>query len=319
MHTSAKSYSRLPAPELLSTPGTDAFRLEAFAICERLAKTHYENFSVGTRLLPRKLRPHFYSIYAFCRGVDDLGDETAGDRLAQLDEWERQLRLCFDGSPDHPYFVALQSTIKEFDIPPAPFLKLIEANRRDQHVLKHPSYEELLEYCDHSANPVGHLVLYVFGHRELRLQKLSDSTCTALQLANFWQDVARDHAMGRIYLPADDMSRYGVTESTIGEGKATPEFKALMKFEVDRTRELFIKGFTLIDRVNGQARIDLALFTAGGLSVLRAIEKRDYDVLSGRPVVSKWVKVRLLVSAYLRARLGVAPLPGKLFASAAKT
>jgi squalene synthase HpnC len=314
MQTSAENPShRLSGPQLASAPGSDAQLREAFAHCERLARTHYENFSVGTRLLPKQLRPHFYSIYAFCRGVDDLGDEATGDRLALLDEWQRQLLLCYDGAPTHTYFIALQDTIRRFDIPAEPFLKLIEANRRDQCVLRHPDYEELLEYCDHSANPVGHLVLYVFGYRDPELHDLSDHTCTALQLANFWQDVARDFDIGRIYLPADEMKRFGVTEEMIGERRATQEFKRLMMFQVDRARELFVKGYELVRRVDGQARIDLALFTAGGLSVLRAIEKQDYDVLSHRPEVSKPAKIRLLASAYVRSKLGMEPVRGKLF------
>ena len=313
MNTSAGPASSLPAPRLAAAPGTDAHRDEAFEHCERLARTHYENFSVGTRLLPRPLRRHFYSIYAFCRGVDDLGDEAAGDRLALLDEWERQLRLCYGGTPQHPYFVALNETISTFDIPPEPFLKLIEANRRDQRVLKHPSYEELLDYCEHSANPVGRLVLYVFGYRDADLHAISDFTCTALQLANFWQDVARDYETGRVYLPADDMARFGVSEDMIRDGRATPEFRRLMRFEVDRARDLFVRGYELVGKVRSTAKIDLALFTAGGLSVLRAIERQDYDVLSSRPDVSKWAKVRLLASTYVRARLGFDPLPARSF------
>ena len=313
MQTSAENPLSLHGPQLVSAPGTPAQLAEAFAHCERLAKAHYENFSVGTRLLPKDLRPHFYSIYAFCRGVDDLGDEAAGDRMALLDEWQRQLMLCYGGVPSHPYFIALQDTIRRFDIPVEPFLKLIEANRRDQRVLRHPDYDELLEYCGHSANPVGHLVLYVFGYRDPELHRLSDYTCAALQLANFWQDVARDYLIGRIYLPADEMQSFGVTEEMIAEGRTTPEFKRLMKFQVDRTRELFVKGDDLVRRVDGKARIDLALFTAGGLSVLRAIEKQDFDVLSHRPEVSKSTKIRLLASAYVRSRLGIEPVPGKLF------
>ncbi len=313
MQTSASEQPPLPGPTMLAAPGTSAHSVEAFEHCERLARTHYENFSVGTRLIPSELRKHFYSVYAFCRGVDDLGDEATGDRLALLDQWETQLNLCFEGVPTHPFFVALQETIQQFDIPREPFERLIEANRRDQQILKHPDFDELLDYCSHSANPVGHLVLYIFGHREPELHALSDHTCTALQLANFWQDVTRDYAIGRIYLPADDMQRFGVTEEMISAGVATQEFRALMRFEVDRTRELFIKGYELVGKVKGQAKLDLALFTAGGLTVLRAIEKLDYDVLTQRPEVSKLSKFRLLTSAYARTRLGMEPLPNKLF------
>ena len=281
----------------------------AFAACERLARTHYENFSVGTRLLPNHLRPHFHSIYAFCRGVDDLGDEAAGDRLKLLDEWEHLLGLCYSGAPDHPYFVALQETIRQFDIPVEPFLKLIEANRRDQTVTRYADYAELLDYCDHSADPVGHLVLYLFGHRDPELRALADETCTALQLTNFWQDAARDYAGGRIYIPQEDLERFGVGEDVIASGVATNEFRRLMRFEVERARDLFRRGLPLIDRVAGAARVDVALFTAGGLAILRAIERQDYDVLSKRPTLSRWGKARLLAVAVLRSRLGFRPLP----------
>ncbi len=299
-----------------AAPGTAEAIDEAFGHCERLAKRHYENFSVGTRLIPRKLRKHFYSIYAFSRGVDDLGDEAEGDRLELLDEWQNQLDLCYSGTPTHTYFIALRETIRQFDIPREPFHRLIEANRRDQTVLKHPDYAELLDYCAHSANPVGHLVLYVFGHREPELHLIADSTCTALQLANFWQDVERDYKIGRIYLPTDEMAEFGVTEQMIRDGNATPEFRKLMRFQVDRTRRLFIEGYELVHRVKGQAKIDLALFTGGGLTVLREIEKLDYDVLTKRPEVSKLTKMRLLASAYVRTRLGFEPLPAKIFTPA---
>lgn len=286
---------------------------DAFAQCERIAKSHYENFSVGTRLLPKKLRPHFYALYAYCRGVDDIGDESEGDRIAELTEWQRQLELCYSGSPGRKTFIALQDTINRYEIPKEPFLKLIEANRRDQENVRHPDFAELLDYCDHSANPVGHLVLYVFGYKDPALHSLANHTCTALQLTNFWQDVERDHAIGRIYLPADDMERFGVTEEMIAEKAATPEFKRLMKFEVDRARELFVKGYELVEKVESQAKIDLALFTAGGLSVLRAIERQDYDVLSHRPEVSKIAKARLLTSAYIRSKLRLEPVSARLF------
>lgn len=313
MQTSASEPPVLPGPTLNSAAGSAEQVAEAFEHCERLAKTHYENFSVGTRLIPRDLRKHFFSVYAFCRGVDDLGDEAEGDRLALLAGWEKQLDLCYDGTPTHPFFIALKETIKQFDIPREPFERLIEANRRDQVVLKHPDFEELLDYCQNSANPVGHLVLYIFGHREPELHSLANNTCTGLQLANFWQDVERDYKIGRIYLPAEDMKRFGVTEEMIQNRTATPEFRKLMRFQVDRTRDLFIKGYELVHKVKGQAKIDLALFTGGGLTVLREIEKLDYDVLSKRPEVSKFTKIRLLISAYTRTRLGFKPLPTRLF------
>ena len=284
---------------------------EAFAACERLTRSHYENFSVATGLLPRDLRRHFFSIYAFCRGVDDLGDEVDGDRLALLDAWEAELEAAYSGTPSHPYFVALRQTIREFDIPKEPLLKLIEANRRDQSITRYPDFDELLGYCEHSANPVGSLVLYVFGHREPELHRLSDYTCTALQLTNFWQDVARDFDIGRIYIPGDTMERFGVREDDIREKRATPQFKAALKFEVDRARELFRKGIPLIDRVQGKARIDIALFTAGGMAILDKIESRDYDVLTRRPALSKREKAVLFARTQIRSKLRMHPLPKK--------
>ncbi len=282
---------------------------DAFAACERLARTHYENFSLGTRLLPAHLRRHFYSVYAFCRGVDDLGDEVPGDRMAALDAWEVQLRACYSGKPEHSYFMALQTTIERFDIPAEPFLKLIEANRQDQTVKRYRDFAALLEYCDHSANPVGRIVLYVFGHRDPELHALSDHTCTALQLTNFWQDVARDYAMDRIYLPKSTMDEFGTSEADIAAARATPAFRRALKYEVDRARALFRQGMPLIGRVVKPARVDIALFTAGGLAVLRAIERQDYDVLSRRPALTKFDKAKLFAGAYFRARLGLAPLP----------
>ena len=284
---------------------------EAFAACERLTRSHYENFSVATRLLPRDLRRHFFSIYAFCRGVDDLGDEVDGDRLALLDAWEAELEAAYSGTPSHPYFVALQQTIREFDVPKEPLLKLIEANRRDQSITRHPNFDELLEYCEYSANPVGSLVLYIFGHREPELHRLSDYTCTALQLTNFWQDVARDFDIGRIYIPGDTMERFGVHEDDIKGKRATPAFRAALKFEVDRARELFRKGIPLIDRVQGKARIDIALFTVGGMAILDKIESQDYDVLTRRPALSKREKAVLFARTQIRTKLRMHPLPKK--------
>ncbi len=282
---------------------------ESFAACERLTRSHYENFSVATRLLPGELQRHFFSIYAFCRGVDDLGDEVEGDRLALLDAWESELESSYSGTPSHPYFIALQQTIREFDIPKEPLLKLIEANRRDQMITRHSDFNELLEYCEYSANPVGRLVLYVFGHREPELHQLSDYTCTALQLTNFWQDVARDYEIGRIYIPRETMERFGVQEEDIKEKRATTGFKAALKFEVDRARELFRKGIPLIDRVQGKARVDIALFTAGGMAILDKIESQDYDVLTRRPALSKREKAMLFARVQIRSKLRMHPLP----------
>ena len=188
---------------------------EAAAYCRSLTKTHYENFTVGSLLLPKAKRQHVSNLYAYCRTVDDLGDEAEGDRRALLEQWREDLERCYDRTPNHPVMVALQDTIQRYRIPREPFLKLIEANRMDQEVARYQTFDDLLYYCDHSANPCGRLFLYVFEYRDEERQQLSDYTCTALQLANFWQDVNRDWGKGRVYLPVEDMKAHGVTEEQL--------------------------------------------------------------------------------------------------------
>ena len=284
--------------ESLAAGGPGSYSVqEAAALCEKLAKTHYENFTVVSRFLPKDKRQHFYNVYAFCRRVDDLGDEAPGDRLHLLDLWEQDLRSCYNGTPSHPYLLALQQTIRTFDIPAEPFLKLIEANRMDQARQRHSTYEDLDLYCQHSANPVGHLVLYVCGYRDEERQRLSDRTCTALQLTNFWQDVARDYATGRIYIPLEDMDRFGYTEEELAGGVANDAFRQLMAFEVERARDLFREGTKLVGMLRGTLKLDIALFSLGGMRILDLIEKQDYDVLSRRPSLSKAGKMGLMAKA----------------------
>ena len=284
-------------------PGLD----EAYAYCERLAKAHYENFTVGSLLLPRGVRPYFHAVYAFCRQTDDLGDEAAGDRLAQLHEWEEALVEAYGGHPSHPIIVALQDTIRRFNIPETPFRKLIQANRMDQGEVRFPTYGDLLHYCDHSANPVGRMVLYVLGDRSEESHRLSDATCTALQLANFWQDVKRDYDMGRIYLPLEDMERFGYSEEDLAAGVVNDNLRKLMAFEAGRAQQLFEEGYTLIKRLHGRPKLDIALFTKGGLSVLESIRRQDYDVLTNRPIVTPRRKLWLMASTALRLALRGAP------------
>ncbi|MBT4125835.1 MAG: squalene synthase HpnC [Chloroflexi bacterium] len=308
--------------------GTDSpdYLAATFAACEDLAKTHYENFSVGSRLLPNHLRKHFYSIYAFSRGVDDLGDEAEGDRHALLDLWEKQLEACYpdssDGSaPTHPYFVALAETIREFDIPAEPFKRLIEANRRDQTITRHETYADVIEYCTYSANPVGHLVLFLSGVRERKLHDLADKTCTGLQLANFWQDVGVDIEIGRIYIPQEDLARFDVTEEQITQGKHDENFEKLMRFEVDRARELFVEGYALADHLENSLKSDFALFLRGGLEILREIERQNFTVLNKRPRISKLGKAKIFASTMLRSKLaflGISLIPNSAFKSAAR-
>ncbi len=282
-------------------------REEAFDYCRRLAKTHYENFTVGSLLLPKDKRQHVSNLYAYARSVDDLGDEAQGNRHRLLAEWREELDLCYEGTPTHPVMVALRETIHDYDIPKEPFLKLITANRMDQEVSRYPSFQDLLHYCDHSANPCGRLFLYVFNYRDEERQRLADHTCTALQLANFWQDVTRDWAMGRVYLPLEDMASYGYSEEELGQGVFNPAFRRLMAFQVDRTREMFRHGVELVGRVKGAARLDIALFSRGGLAVLDAIERQDYNVLARRPRLSRLSKGRLLLSTWVETLMGRTP------------
>jgi squalene synthase HpnC len=294
---SASGWAALP-PEY-AIPQHAPSLAEAQAYCSRLAHSHYENFSVVTWFLPKDLHQHFYNVYAYCRISDDLGDEV-GDRqqsLILLDEWEAELNQCYSGEPRHPVFVALRETIREKGIPQQEFADLLTAFRQDQVVTRYPTFEDLLGYCKNSANPVGHLVLYLSGYRDAERQKLSDYTCTALQLANFWQDVVVDYAKGRIYLPLEDLAKYGVSEENIAQRRATPEFLEMMKFEVARAREWFAKGLPLAKMVDKQLALDIELFSRGGLEILNSIEGQGYDVLRQRPVISKPRKLWLVARA----------------------
>jgi squalene synthase HpnC len=272
---------------------------EAQVYCERLARSHYENFSVATWLLPARLKQHFFNVYAYCRISDDLGDEVGDPQqsLALLDQWEAELNQCYDGAPRHPVFVALQRSVRALDIPRKPFADLLVAFRQDQTVSRYETFDDLLGYCLNSANPVGRLVLYVCGYRDSERQRLSDFTCTALQLANFWQDVAVDYGKGRIYLPLEDLRRFGVTEQQIANHQTTSAFVELMKFEVARAREWFARGLPLASMVDPSLAIDIELFTRGGQEILNAIERQGHDVLKRRPVISKSRKLGLLVRA----------------------
>jgi len=324
MTQSATSAVELPAPHMEVDSDSPDYLEATFAACEHLAKTHYENFSVGSRLLPKHLRKHFYSIYAFSRGVDDLGDEADGDRLGLLNLWEQQLDSCYpsgeseSGDPTHPYFVALAETIRSFDIPAEPFQRLIEANRRDQTITRHQTFDDVLEYCTYSANPVGHLVLYLSGIRDPQLHELANKTCTGLQLVNFWQDVGVDLEIGRIYIPQEDLQRFGVTESQIAGREHDENFEALMRFQVDRARQLFIDGYSLADHLDSSLRSDFALFARGGLAILQAIERQNYAVLGNRPRISKLGKIRIFASTWIRSKLGISLIPKGAFKSATR-
>jgi squalene synthase HpnC len=304
----AQGWAALPAEYRI--PDQPPTLAEARAYCHRLATTHYENFHVASWFLPVKLRPHFYSIYAYCRISDDLGDEV-GNReqsLALLDQWGRELDACYQGESRHPVFVALAETIRACDIPQKPFADLLVAFRQDQTTSRYQTMQDVLGYCKNSADPVGRLVLYACGYRDPERFQLSDYTCTALQLANFWQDVISDYTTrGRIYFPLEDMQRYQVDETLIAQRQPTPAFRELMRYEVGYARELFAKGAPLIAMVDRELALDLDLFRRGGLEVLNAIERRQYDVLSARPAISKSRKLALLARAFSSKFLGRRP------------
>lgn len=300
----ALGWSRLPANYAI--PATPPTLDEAREYCAHLARTHYENFSVASWFLPRRLGQHFFNLYAYCRISDDLGDEV-GDPIASLElleQWERQLDACYDATPRHPVFVALAETVRQFDIPKHEFSDLLRAFRQDQTVTRFATFNDVLAYCKYSANPVGHLVLYLCGYRDPERQQLSDFTCTALQLANFWQDVTTDYAKGRIYLPLEDLQHFSVVEDNVALNQNTAAFREMMKFEVERARDWFRQGLPLIGQVDRELAIDLDLFSRGGLEILNAIEKQDYAVLGNRPSISKPRKLALVARAAIGKLFG---------------
>ena len=279
---------------------------EAQEYCRRLARSHYENFSVATWFLPERLRQHFFNIYAYCRISDDLGDEVGDPQasLEMLDQWQAELDACYAGNPRHPVFVALLETVRKFDIPKQTFDDLLKAFRQDQTVTRYDRFEDLLGYCRYSANPVGHLVLYLCGYRDPERQALSDSTCTGLQLANFWQDVSDDYSKGRIYLPLEDLRRYQVTEDEISAARNTPPFCEMMRFEVERAHDWFQQGLPLARQVDRELAVDIELFSRGGQEILSAIERQGYAVLGRRPAISKTRKLALVARAAMGKLLG---------------
>jgi squalene synthase HpnC len=323
----SNAWSRLPAEYRFPEQAPSFAEAEAF--CQRLAHTHYENFSVATWFLPKRLRPHFCSIYAYCRIADDLGDEV-GDPAASLqllDEWEEELNTTYlsliqpprrdirrnveqlqaepptrnPAVPRHPVFIALRETIRQCDIPRQPFADLLTAFRQDQTIKRYETFEDLLGYCRFSANPVGRLVLYACGYHDERRQELSDYTCTALQLANFWQDVAVDYSKGRIYLPLEDLHRFGVSENDLALQRETPQFVELMRFQVARAREWFARGLPLARLVDRKLAIDIELFSRGGQEILNAIERQGFGVLKARPAIAKSRKLWLVACAALKS------------------
>jgi len=277
-----------------------------------LATHHYENFNVASWLLPKQLHQHFYNLYAYCRWADDLGDEIPDARraLELLNWWQEQLDACYLGRPSHAVFVALRETIFARDIPKQPFADLLKAFRYDQTHKRYPSWDSVLDYCTYSANPVGRLVLYLCGYRDEPRQKLSDATCTALQLANFWQDVSRDLEKGRIYIPLDIAAQHNVSEDDIVGRRFSDNYVSLMKDLLARTRSRFEEGLPLAQQVEGRLRLDLEMFSRGGMAVLDAIAAQGYDTLNHRPSISKIKQAGLLGRVLLTQILSPEQFPG---------
>ena len=298
----------LPPQQFVKSPEAAArvySPAEARRYTRWLATRHYENFHVVTFLLPRRLRQDFYNVYAFCRWADDLGDEMgdAQESLRLLEWWRCELDAMYVGVLRHPVFVALAETVARHDLPIDPFGDLIRAFVQDQTVTRYSDWNEVFDYCKYSANPVGRLVLNLCGYRDEERMALADATCTALQLANFWQDIAVDLKKGRIYIPLDAMERYGYTEADLEAGRETPAFRAVMREIVGIARGLFARGLPLARMVDRRLAADLDLFSRGGILVLDKIEEQDYNVLRRRPYVTKAERARLLLGALVRTVL----------------
>ncbi len=283
-------------PELLKKSWTLE---ESLAYTRWLATHHYENFHVVSFLLPKRLHQDFYNVYSFCRWADDLGDEIGDTKesLRLLAWWRTELQAMYDGAPSHPVFVALKDTAAKHYLLQETFDDLIKAFEQDQVVTRYRNFDELSQYCRYSANPVGRLVLGLCGYRDAARQELSDATCTALQLANFWQDVIVDLEKDRVYLPLDVLAKYDYPVEALFERKFDDRFRQAMKESIGVARELFLKGLPLAGQVDRRLSIDLELFSRGGLKILEKIEQQDYNVLRARPSISKVERVGLLLGA----------------------
>ncbi len=284
-------------------PDTTAYsEPEALEYTRWLATHHYENFHVVSFLLPKELHQDFYNVYAFCRWADDLGDEIGDphESLRLLAWWRGELQSMYRGQAGHPVFVALKETVRHHQIPIEPFDRLIRAFEQDQTVTRYQSFDDVFGYCVNSANPVGHLVLYLCGYRDEERQKLSDHTCTALQLANFWQDVTVDLQKDRVYLPLDLFEKYRYSTGELFAGIYNERFESLMREAVDVAEDLFRRGLPLIRMVDRRLALDLELFSRGGMKILQKIRAQDYNVLKRRPHISKAERVAILLQCLPR-------------------
>ncbi len=263
-----------------------------------LATSHYENFHVVSFLLPKRLHQDFYNVYAFCRWADDLGDEIGdpAESLRLLAWWRVELEAMYAGQTKHPVFVALEGTAHKYDLPIELFSDLISAFEQDQSITRYDNWYDVFAYCRRSANPVGRLVLRLCGYADGERDRLSDATCTALQLANFWQDVTVDFEKDRVYLPLDLLARHSYAIEDLAARRFNPAFQAVMREAVDVARKLFHEGLPLVKTVDRRLAFDLELFSRGGLRVLDKIEQQNYNVLARRPAISKFERVQLLLT-----------------------
>ncbi len=275
---------------------------EAYAYCEHLAYKHYENFPVASVFIPKPMRGHVAAIYAFARMADDFADETqnASDALAMLAGWEKNLRLCYEGQARFPVFIALADTAKRFGLPMQLFLDLLDAFKQDVTVKRYATFNDVLDYCRRSANPVGRLVLLLFGYKQEPLMEYSDAICTALQLANFWQDLAVDWRKGRVYIPQEDLTRFGYAPEHLEQGLINDAFRNLMAFEVRRTMDLFDSGRPLLDLTHGRLRLELILVWLGGTRILRKLRDVGFDSFMQRPVLNWKDKTGMLFGTLKR-------------------
>jgi squalene synthase HpnC len=292
-------------------PATDRV-VAAYQHCWHIATTHYENFTVGSWLLPKRLRRHIAAIYAFARTADDFADEggaSSAERLAQLHAWGAALEACFAGHVTDPVFIALAHTVRTFDLPIEPFQALLRAFERDAAFRPFATFAELEAYCRDSADPVGHLILLLFGYRDRVRQALADQVCSGLQLANFWQDLAIDVARGRVYVPAEDLERFGCTADDLHRGVMDDCLRALMRFEVARARARLLAGLRLADQVERRLAREVLLFAWGGLAIVAAIERADFDVFAHRPTLSPTTKLGLVLRALASRRRAARAAP----------
>lgn len=271
----------------------------AYAFCEKFAREHHESYPVASRFVPAEMRPHLLALYAFARAADDFADEPAyaGERIEALDGWQAELDRCFHGEATHPIFIALADTIEKRDLPVPPFDDLLSAFRMDLEVRRYASFGSLRGYTARSADPVGRLLLALFGYRDPELVRFADEISTALQLANFWQDLAVDAARDHIYVPAEDLHFFGVTEAHLKALRPTPEIRSLLRFQVARTRACFEKGRPLLRKVGPDLRLELSLIWLLGMALLDKIEASDFDVFSQRPVVGRRDQALVLARA----------------------